>query len=61
MATKPPEKPEPAGVPEISEPFLLEWVKYGMAEMHIYMTKHAQFDAWLLRHPDKTEENTDAS
>ena len=53
MMTMPDDKPSK---PEISEDFFQEWLQYGMAELHIYMTKHAQFDAWLLRHPDKTEE-----
>ena len=48
--------PDDEKPPEIDEKFIGEWVKYGFAELHIYMTKHAQFDAWLLRHPDKTEE-----
>ena len=51
----PDEKPKPEGQPEISEPFLMEWFKYGMAEMHIYMTKHAEFDKWLERHPTTEE------
>jgi hypothetical protein len=47
---------EPEKKPEIDEKYIGEWIKYGMAELHIYMVKHAQFDAWCKRHPDKTEE-----
>ena len=53
-----PEKPDE---PQIDPKFFEEWVNYGMAEMHVFMVKHAQFDAWLLRHPKPTEEQEDGS
>ena len=48
--------PDEPQQPEIDEKFIGEWLKYGFAELQIYMVKHAQFDAWLQRHPTQPEE-----
>jgi hypothetical protein len=38
---------------------MAEWLRYGFAEMQIYMVKQAQFEAWCVRHP-RDEETDDA-
>ena len=48
--------PDEPQQPEIDEKFIGEWLKYGFAELQIYMVKHVQFDAWLRRHPTQPEE-----
>jgi hypothetical protein len=47
----------------INEKFMAEWLRYGFAEMQIYMVKQAQFEAWCVRHPrdEESDGGTDPS
>ena len=47
--------------PVINEAFMAEWLKYGFAEMHIYMMKHAEFEKWCQRHPRQEESDNESS
>ena len=53
--------PDEPKQPEINEEFFQEWIRYGFAEMQVYMVKQAQFAAWLLRHPQTEEPDGSAS
>jgi len=53
--------PDEPKQPEINEEFFQEWIRYGFAEMQVYMVKQAQFAAWLLRHPTTEEQDESSS
>lgn len=40
---------------EIDAVWFAEWVTFGFREMTSYLAKHAAFDDWLERHPDRKE------
>ena len=35
----------------ISEPWLMEWVEKGIADLGTLLASYARFDLWLAEHP----------
>ena len=43
-------RPAPSSSRRIDENWLQQWIAFGMLEMAIYLTKQANFAAYLVKH-----------
>lgn len=43
--------PRPTPPADSTEPFKLEWIRYGLNQLDEYLARQAAFDAWLAAHP----------